>query len=92
MKFDGVWTYSAEEHWEALVDDGLDNHAVYVSKPDRHERANDKQDRQYKDVPCLATLPAWEHNLDQPEEAVPEDLIDVTATFFLVVASGLKQK
>ena len=87
-----VWTYSAEEHWEALVDDGLDHHAVHVSKPDGHERANHKQDSQYKDVPRLATLPAGKHNLDQPEEAVPEDLIDVTTTFLFVAASGLMQK
>lgn len=88
----GYGTYSAKEHWEALVNDGLDNHTVYVSKPDRHERANDKQDCQYKDVPRLATLPAGKHNLDQPEQAVPEELIDVTTTFLFVIASRLKQK
>ena len=82
-------TYSAEEHGEAFVDDGLDNHAIYVSKPDGHERADDEQDGQYEDVICLATLPAREHNLHQLEQAVPKDAVDVTATFLLVTASRL---
>ena len=56
------WTYPVEEHGEALFDDGFDDHAVDVSKPDRHHGAHDEQQRQYEDVPGFATVPARDHN------------------------------
>ena len=42
-------TYPAEEFWEALVNDGLDDTTIYISEPDRHHGADDEQHGQEVD-------------------------------------------